>query len=124
MIGFGGSANKWFRTKNIENDNDVFIAELNAEYYNLSRIIYDANPQIINDILKAEPNRFIHKSSPAELLNSKMRTTIAIFYQSCERYCQEAVISYLCSSKGFNLKDIVICQDGFMILQEMSYFQE
>lgn len=121
MIGFGGSANKWFRTKNIENDNDVFIAELNAEYYNLSRIIYDANPQIINDILKAEPNRFIHKSSPAELLNSKMRTTIAIFYQSCERYCQEAVISYLCSSKGFNLKDIVPCQDGFMILQELYY---
>lgn len=121
LIGFGGSANKWFRTKNIENDNDVFIAELNAEYYNLSRIIYDANPQIIKDVLKADPNRFSHKSSPEELLNSKMRTTIALFYQTAERYCQEAVISFLCSAKNFNLKDIVPCQDGFMILQELYY---
>lgn len=121
MIGFGGSSKKWFRTKNIENDNDVFINELNQEYYKLSRIIYDANPQIINDILKAEPNRFNHKSTPSELLNSKMRTTIAIFYQSCERYCQEAAISFLCSNKGFNLKNIVPCQDGFMILKDLMY---
>jgi hypothetical protein len=121
MIGFGGSSNKWFKTKNINNDNDVFIIELNQEYYKLSRIIYDANPQIINDILKAEPSRFNHKTTPSELLNSKMRTTIAIFYQSCERYCQEAAISFLCSNKGFNLKNIVPCQDGFMILKDLMY---
>lgn len=121
MIGFGGSSNKWFRTKEIENDNDEFITELNKEYYKLSDIVYDANPQIISDIIKAEPNRFISKTTAYELLNSRKRTTIAIFYQTCERYCQEAVISFLCTNKGFNLKNIVPCQDGFMILKELMY---
>ena len=121
MIGFGGSSNKWFKTKNIVNDYDSFISELNKEYYKLSELVYEANPQIINDILKAEPNRFIHKTTQYELINSKKRTTIAIFYQTCERYCQEAVISFLCSVKGFNLKNIVPCQDGFMILKELMY---
>lgn len=121
MIGFGGSSSKWFRTKNIENDNDEFITELNNEYYKLSELVYDANPQIINDIMKAEPNRFTHKTSQYELVNSKKRTTIAIFYQTCERYCQESVISFLCSAKGFNLKNIVPCQDGFMILKDLMY---
>lgn len=121
MIGFGGSSGKWFRTKNITNDNDEFITELNKEYYKLSDIVYDANPHIISDIIKAEPNRFISKITPYELLNAKKRTTIAIFYQTCERYCQEAVISFLCSNKGFNLKNIVPCQDGFMILKDLMY---
>lgn len=121
MIGFGGSSDKWFRTKKITNDNDEFITELNKEYYKLSDIVYDANPQIISDIIKAEPNRFISKTTAYELLNARKRTTIAIFYQTCERYCQEAVISFLCSIKGFNLKNIVPCQDGFMILKELMY---
>ena len=121
MIGFGGSSDKWFRTKKITNDNDEFITQLNKEYYKLSDIVYDANPQIISDIMKAEPNRFISKTTAYELLNARKRTTIAIFYQTSERYCQEAVISFLCSNKGFNLKNIVPCQDGFMILKDLMY---
>jgi len=121
MIGFGGSHMKWFKTFNIPYEYDEFIAELNKEYYKLSDIIYEANQNIIADILKVEPDRFIRKKTPTEIINSKKRTTVAIFYQSCERYCQEAVISYLCNNKNFILKNIVPCQDGFMILKDNMY---
>ena len=120
-IGFGGSAKTWFAENNIEFDNDTFICELNAEYYKLSELIYDANKNICEDIIKALPNKFADYDEPSSLLSKKKRTTMALFYQTAERYCQEAVISYLSHSKGFNLKDIVPCQDGFMILKSLMY---
>ena len=120
-IGFGGSANTWFEENNIENDNDIFITELNKEYYKLADIIYEDNRNICEDILKAEPNRFIKYTTPETLLSKKKRTTMAMVYQTAERYCQESCIDYLCSNKGFNIKDIVPCQDGFMILKNLYY---
>ena len=94
---------------------------MNAEYYKLSELIYDANKNICEDIIKALPNKFADYDEPSSLLSKKKRTTMALFYQTAERYCQEAVISYLSHSKGFNLKDIVPCQDGFMILKSLMY---
>ena len=120
-IGFGGSAKSWFKKNNIEFDNDAFIGELNAEYYKLADIIYDANKNICEDMLKALPNKFADYDEPSALLSKKKKTTMAMFYQTAERYCQEAAIAFLCHSKGFNLKDIVPCQDGFMILAALNY---
>ena len=120
-IGFGGSAKTWFAENNIECDDDIFIKELNAEYYKLADLIYDANKNICEDILKALPNKFAKYDEPSALLSKKKRTTMAMFYQTAERYCQEAAISFLCQSKGFNIKDIVPCQDGFMILASLMY---
>jgi hypothetical protein len=120
-IGFGGSAKTWFAENNIEFDNDSFICELNAEYYKLADIIYDANKNICEDILKAFPNKFADYDDPSALISKKKRTTMAMFYQTAERYCQEAAISFLCDSKGFNIKDIVPCQDGFMVLASLMY---
>ena len=120
-IGFGGSAKTWFAENNIECDDDIFIKELNAEYYKLADLIYDANKNICEDILKALPNKFAKYDEPSALLSKKKRTTMAMFYQTAERYCQEAAISFLCQSKGFNVKDIVPCQDGFMILASLMY---
>jgi hypothetical protein len=120
-IGFGGSYKSWFSKNNIEFDNDAFIVELNAEYYKLAELIYDANKNICEDILKAIPHKFIDYTEPSALLSKKKRTTMAMFYQTAERYCQEAVISFLCQSRVFNFKDIVPCQDGFMILAPLMY---
>ena len=120
-IGFGGSAKTWFAENNIEFDNDPFICELNAEYYKLADIIYDANKNMCEDIIKALPNKFADFNEPSALLSKKKRTSMALFYQTAERYCQEAAISFLCHSKGFNLKDIVPCRDGFMVLGPLMY---
>ena len=105
----------------IEFDNDAFICELNAEYYKLSELIYDANKNICEDILKALLNKFSKYDDPDKLLSKKKRTTMSLFYQTAERYCQESAIAFLCQSKGFNIKDIVPCQDGFMILASLMY---
>jgi hypothetical protein len=120
-IGFGGSVQSWFRTNNINYDNDLFINELNEEYYNLANIIYEANPSICQDILKAMPNKFSEYTNPHTLLSKKKRTTMALVYQTAERQCQETAIGYLCNKRGFNIKDIIPCQDGFMILEELMY---
>jgi len=120
-LSFGGTANAWFDKYNIQNENDPFIIGLENEYQELMDIIYDANPQICNDILKSNPNKFIKYTEPRDLLNKKKRTTMACFYQTAERYLQEAMIDYLIKSKDFKLKDIVPCQDGFMILSPLNY---
>lgn len=125
MIGFGGSHKTWYNKFNVAYDNDEFIQQLNQEYYNLSDIIYANNPQIIIDVLKANPTRFVldtnSESNPLSELNAKKRTVIALYYQDIERAIQETAISYLCQNKGLNLKEIVPCQDGFMILKQYMY---
>jgi len=120
-IGFGGSAQSWFSNQKIEFDNDEFITELNHEYINLADIIYESNPTICKDILKVMPNKFSAYTDARSLLAKRKRTTMALVYQTAERQCQETAIEYLCNFRGFNLKDIVPCQDGFMILQELMY---
>ena len=120
-IGFGGSYKSWFKLNNIEFNNDAFIIELNAEYYKLADIIYDSNQNICEDMIKYSPNKFLAYQDPSMLLSKKKRTTMAMVYQTAERYCQESAINWLCSERGFVLKDIVPCQDGFMILSNLYY---
>jgi hypothetical protein len=120
-LSFGGHYNTWFETNKINNDNEPFIINLHREYQELMEIIYDANPQICVDILKSNPNKFIKYTEPKDLLNKKKRTTMACFYQTAERYLQESMIDYLVKTKDFKLKDIVPCQDGFMILSNLNY---
>ena len=120
-LSFGGTADAWFDKYKISNGNDPFIISLENEYQELMDIIYDANPQICVDILKSNPNKFIKYTDPKELLNKKKRTTMASFYQTAERYLQESMIDYLVKSRNFKLKDVVPCQDGFMILKQLNY---
>jgi len=120
-LSFGGCADTWFDKYKISNSNDPFIINLQREYKELMEIIYDANPQICVDILKTNPNKFIKYTEAKDLLNKKKRTTMACFYQTCERYLQETIIDYLVKSRDLKLKDIVPCQDGFMILKHLNY---
>lgn len=121
MIGFGGSYKTWYSARNISFEDDTFIQELNQEYYELSNIIYDKNPQIINDIIKSNPTKFVSYTDEFSLLSAKKRCVMAMFYQTIERYCQESCITFLVNNKCFNMKHIVPCQDGFMILKDLYY---
>jgi len=120
-LSFGGCADAWFNKYKISNGNDPFILNLQQEYQQLMEIIYDANPQICNDILKYNPNKFIKYTEPNDLLKKRKRTTMASFYLTAERYLQETMIDYLVKTKSFNFKDIVPSQDGFMILEQLNY---
>jgi len=120
-LAFGSSVNTWYKDNNIQNDYDNDVVGLQNEYHKLMEIIYDANPKICDDILKKNPHYFIKYNTPESLLSKKKRTTMALFYQTVERYIQEECINYLVKNKDFKLKDIVPCQDGFMILKNLYY---
>lgn len=121
MMGFGASSKTWYASNGIEFDNDEFIQALNQEYYELSNIIYEKNPHIIEDVTKSNPTKFMEYTDELSLLSAKKRCVMALYYQTLERICQEACIVYLSESKGFDIKKIVPCQDGFMILKELYY---
>jgi hypothetical protein len=120
-LGFGGYATSWYTKNGISEEPDVFIAGLNTEFLKLADIIYDANKNICDDILKTNPTKFAKYVNPSDLLSKKKRTTMSLVYQTAERYAQETAIDYLCQTKGFHMKDIVPCQDGFMILAPLFY---
>jgi phage/plasmid-associated DNA primase len=120
-LAFGGQAKYWYEKFNVEDDLNFFICRLEDEYKLIIEIIYDANQQIIQDILKAQPLKFIKHTNPAELLAKKRRTVAAMFYQTVERQLQEAMIKYLVDGRNFKLEDIVPCQDGFMVLKPLYY---
>jgi hypothetical protein len=121
MLGFGASYKTWFRNNNVPFDDDEFIQDLNQEYYELGNIIYEKNPHIITDVINATPTRFMRYTDEVSLLSAKKRCVMAMYYQTIERVCQELCITYLVDSKGFNIKHIVPCQDGFMILKDKYY---
>jgi len=120
-LSFGSSIKTWYEDNNIQNDYDYDVVGLQNEYQQLMEIIYDANPKICDDIIKKNPHYFIKYNTPETLLSKKKRTTMALFYQTAERYIQEECINYLVKNKDFKLKDIVPCQDGFMILKNLYY---
>ena len=121
LLAFGGKAKYWYEKNEIVNDNNPFVMKLEAEYKLIIDVIYDANPQIIQDILKAQPLKFIEYTDPVDLLAKKKRTVAAMFYQTAERQLQEAMIKYLVDGRNFKLEDIVPCQDGFMVLKSLYY---
>ena len=47
----------------------------------------------------------------------KKNSLLAYFFQSIERFIQESCIEMICSTYGLHLRNIVPCQDGFMVLK-------
>ena len=97
------------------------VEDFNNEMKRFRDIVYAHNEHIIDDIIKANPNKFDEFKTDYTILQAKKRTCISLWCQTIERYIQEKVISYLVANKGFKLIDIVPCQDGFMILKELNY---
>jgi hypothetical protein len=112
-ITMGGKYDCWIE-KNDENTNNAipYIYELEAELTAIREIVYTSNPKLKIDAEKQNP------TNPESAIK---RTVFSKWYFTLERYIQETAISYLLDYKGADLKLIIPCQDGFMILKEVWY---
>ena len=144
-IMFGGSYNKWVDdaskrkdivnaallkknpktlvTKVVNNKRLEWVKLFEDEQVNIRDIVYANNNHIIDDVEKAKPDKFTLKNYKTEegILAKKKRTCMALWLQTIERHLQESCIKHLTTNHKFELKNIVPCQDGFMILKSVWY---
>lgn len=111
-ITMGGAYDGWIE-KNDENTSNAipYVYELQAELTAIREIIYTSNPKIKADA---------EKQNPTKPESEIKKSVFSKWYFTIERYIQETAISYL-RDKGADLKLIIPCQDGFMILKEVWY---
>lgn len=120
----GGTYDRWIQT-NVENTSNAipipYISELETELTTIREIIYTSNPKIKAEVEKHQKIKAdAEKQTPPIPESAKKRTVFSQWYFTIERYIQETAISYL-RDKGADLKLIIPCQDGFMILKEVWY---
>ena len=124
---YGGEYGQWLDKLFLRLQRDTFalpdVVEYEAEMENIRNIIFEKNTHIIADVEKADPSYFKKPKykTPEDVLRKKKKTCMSHFCNTIERHIQEGCIKYLVDSKGFNLSDIVPCQDGFMILFDLWY---
>lgn len=113
ILCYGGSYTTWVTDNDVPNPKKryQFFVDLQKEVQVLMKAVYDANPDILNDLVKAKGNN--------EGLHKNMRTVFSTWAQTIERMILECVCTYL--SNWYPLCDIVPCQDGFMLLKEHYY---
>ena len=97
------------------------IVAYESEMDNVRNLVFEKNSHIIADVEKADPSYFKNPKykTPEDVLQKKKKTCISHFCGTTERFIQEACIEHLVKNKGFILEDVVPCQDGFQILEEL-----
>jgi len=106
---FGGSYQTWLNDNLLDEKID-FVIDFENEIKDLIEIVYAHNQHIEKDVLRFDKQKY---NSVYEAKCSVM----SLWAQTLERQVQETAIASL----GFNLEDIVPCQDGFMILKKLFY---
>lgn len=115
----GGAYDTWKKKHNINISTEMkLIKDYETELLNIRNLIYDNNKHICDDIIKHDVNHFKkYENSEKNLLTARQRTTMALYGQTVERHIQEHAIKFLVDKYNIQLKYIVSCQDGFMILK-------
>lgn len=110
---FGGSYDYFLSDQKCMNKTRLqFVVNFETELKYFMNIIFEANKKtILADLEKTEENY---------TENEAKRSVLGLWCQTWERVIQEASIKYLVDEKGFDLKNIVPCQDGFMILKDLN----
>ena len=108
---YGGSYDGWIKDNLLPTDNKCkFVIELENEIKPLIEIVYSYNQHIKKDVLRFDKTKWA--------TDYEAKCGVMSFWaQTQERIIQETAIQSL----GFNLEDIVPCQDGFMILKKLFY---
>lgn len=112
----GGTYENWIVKHQRHYQQIAEIIQFQSEWIPITNTIYEANPHIIKDILASKKITY----DPADIAEYK-RTFMAAYYQTIERVAQETCITYLVANKQFDIRKIVPCQDGFMILKALYY---
>ena len=113
---YGGSINGWLRDNNIVNKSTPkILVDIQTELAAFIDVVFQDNQHIHNDLLAANPRYFDNS------YEGKIPKTIMSFWcQSIERYLQEQIILFLHKTFNIEIKNVVPCQDGFM-LQRKDY---
>ena len=129
LIG-GGLYDSWIRSINSKLKIN-YIINFEEELKNIIRKIYNDNKNIINDVRLIDPLKWKTKLGKKQKkkqnmlyknnIEAEIRGVIGLFLQSLERLFQEHAIKFLVDRKNLELKTIIPCQDGFMILKEYNY---
>ena len=106
----GGSYKSWLGVNKLDATiKSKHLIDLEKELADIGECIVENNPQIAKDIKRHEPAYFKQKGK------SDKKTVIALWCQTIERFLQEEAIQHLSKEKNIPLRDIVPCQDGFLI---------
>ena len=89
------------------------VCMIETEVKNIRELVYVGNPKIIAEVKKENPDYTAEKIK---------KSVFSKWYMTIERNIQETAIMYLVEHKDFELKYIIPCQDGFMILKELNYY--
>lgn len=111
----GGSYSGWLEDNAITNEKIEWIVDLEQQLQPVITLIYEFNKKgICGAVEKHNPSKWANDGE-------RRRGCMALFYQTIERTLQETAIRFLVENKGFRLEEIVPCQDGFMIKEELFY---
>lgn len=109
----GGTYEWWIKQNDDEGTNRItYLDDLERELVGVRGIIYEANPKIKDEVAKLNP-----EYSPEQC----KKAVFAKWYFTIERTIQETAITYLLDNHNAELKYIIPCQDGFMILKDVWY---
>lgn len=111
-LSFGGSYATWLHDENISPEAPLLteVTTLEEEIQEVIDLVYEYNREISDDVLKTNPGKW-------NSLKDRKRGVMGMWCQTIERILQECVVSALVEN-GFDIEDIVPCQDGIMILKE------
>jgi len=117
---FGGSYEQWIKdfdiNKNIKTiEQHPLVLKIENQLGKVRELFFEANPQMVKDMIKHDPKKKYND------ITQLKRSLLAFALQTIERWIMEECIQFLVSEKGFDLKDIVPCQDGMMILKHLDY---
>lgn len=119
-ICFGGSYLQWLKDEGITNNSLIKqVVEMEEEMLWVIEKVFEHNQHIAMDVKEAKGEGKYNREYPC--LKDKKLNVMGLWCQTVERLCQESVISWLVNNKGFVIEDIVSCQDGFMILEQLYY---
>lgn len=107
-----GGKYDWWRQKNETTETIPFLYDIEREMTSVRSIVYEANPLIQKEVTKLNPEYTTEQTKKA---------VFSKWYFTMERLIQETAITYLIDNHNAELKFIIPCQDGFMILQEVWY---
>ena len=127
-MSYGGVYENWITEQELK-QNRIFnplpeILEYQTEMAYIRDKVFEKNTHIIADVEKADPQYFKNPKykTPEEVLRKKKKTCMSHFCNTIERHLQEVCIKHLIDNKNFNIHDDVVpCQDGFMIRENLWY---
>lgn len=123
---FGGSYEEWIKDFDIDrniksSEQHPLVLKIENQLGAVRTAFYDANPQIVKDLKKHNEKKNAAERRNYSNIDVLKRSLLACALQTIERWLMEACVSFLVREKGFDLKDIVPCQDGLMILKLLDY---